>query len=278
MFNLRAGAGALFDEAEEREFKRVCILGRRAADDLFGYRDPIGAPVKINDVWFTVVGTLAPQHLDHEAFQGVKLESVDTDVFIPVTTALKMYDFGPLASELDEVILQVSEGASIESNTRLAANVLQNLHGGIEDFTVVVPEQLLAQSKRTRQIFNIVMGGIAGISLLVGGIDRGYHARQRPRADREIGVRRAIGARRKDILIQFITEAITISGIGGAMGVVTGILISWSVSLFSDWHTLITGLSVILAFGFAATVGLIFGTYPAVRASRLDPIESLRYE
>lgn len=95
---------------------------------------------------------------------------------------------------------------------------------------------------------------------------------------REIGVRRAIGARRRDILIQFLTEAITISGIGGLLGVLTGCLIAWSVSILSDWHTLITGLSVILAFTFAATIGLIFGTYPAVRASRLDPIESLRYE
>jgi putative ABC transport system permease protein len=279
LYNLRTGSGALFDEVEEREFRRVCVLGRRSAEELFGYRDPIGRAVKINDVWFTVVGILGAQHLDREAFQGVKLESVDTDAYIPVTTALKMFDFGPLASELDEVVLQVAEGASIESNTRLVAGVLKDLHGGLEDFTVVVPEQLLAQSKRTRQIFNIVMGGIAGISLLVGGIGiMNIMLANVLERTREIGVRRAIGARRRDILIQFLTEAITISGIGGLLGVLTGCLIAWSVSILSDWHTLITGLSVILAFTFAATIGLIFGTYPAVRASRLDPIESLRYE
>ncbi len=277
--HIAAARGSLFDESEDREFRRICVLGSRAAADLFGYRDPVGQPVKINDVWFTAVGVLAPQHLEGEAFEGVKLESVDTDIYIPVSTALKMFDFQSLASELDEVVLQVAPGASIGSNVRLVASVLRGLHGGLQDFTVVVPEQLLEQSRKTRQIFNIVMGGIAGISLLVGGIGiMNIMLANVLERTREIGIRRAIGARRNDILVQFLTEAVTISGLGGLLGVITGFLIAAGVSLFSEWSTLITWASVVLAFGFAATIGLVFGTYPALRAARLDPIESLRYE
>jgi putative ABC transport system permease protein len=197
LYNLRPSRGSLFDEAEERQFRRVCVLGRRASQELFAYRDPVGRPVKINDVWFTVVGTLAPQHLERDAFQGVKLESVDTDVYIPVTTALKMFDYGALASELDEIVLQVAAGASIESNTSLAASVLSNLHGGVDDFTVVVPEQLLAQSKRTRQIFNIVMGGIAGIDRCAAGRRRAAQGHPLAVSDRGRDDQRAGGNARR---------------------------------------------------------------------------------
>ncbi len=277
--NLRLAAGSLFDGVEELGFRRVCVLGSRAAQDLFAYLDPVGQPVKINDVWFTVVGVLRSQNLSKDSFEGVQLESADSSVFIPITTALKMFDRPKLASELDEIVLQIGPEASIEANTLLVSSVLRDLHGGESDFALVVPEQLLEQSSRTRRIFNVVMGGIAGISLLVGGIGiMNIMLASVLERTREIGVRRAVGARQKDILAQFLSEAVVISGLGGVLGVVLGFSIAWGVSLLSEWSTVVTGLSVALAFGFSLAVGLVFGTYPALSAARLNPIDALRYE
>jgi len=161
----------------------------------------------------------------------------------------------------------------------LVSSVLREMHGGEPDFTLVVPEQLLAQSRRTRRIFNIVMGGIAGISLLVGGIGiMNIMLASVMERTREIGVRRAVGARRRDILTQFLFESVAISLFGGATGVLLGFTISWSVATLSDWNTVVTGFSVLLSFGFAGAVGVLFGTYPAMSAARLNPIEALRYE
>jgi putative ABC transport system permease protein len=277
--NLQIADGAVFDQAEEKTFQRVCVLGSRARQELFAFYDPIGQAVKINDVWFTVIGTLRSQNLAKDSFQGVEIESSDSSVFIPITTALKMFDREKLESELDEVVLQVAPEASIETNSLLVTNVLRDLHGGETDFSLVVPEELLAQSQRTRRIFNVVMGGIAGISLLVGGIGiMNIMLASVLQRTREIGVRRAVGAKRRDILSQFLFEAVLISLLGGLIGVVLGFSIAWGVSVFSDWKTVVTGFSILLAFTFSLAVGVIFGTYPARNAAALDPIDALRYE
>jgi putative ABC transport system permease protein len=279
LVNLRLDRGGLFDRVEEQTFQRVCVLGHRTARELFAFHDPLGQAIKINDAWFKVVGTLKPQSLAKDSFQGVEMESADSSVFIPITTALKMFDRDVLESELDELVLQVAPGASIESTTVLVSSVLRGMHGGEADFTLVVPELLLDQSRRTRRIFNIVMGGIAGISLLVGGIGiMNIMLASVMERTREIGVRRAVGARRRDIRTQFLFESVAISLFGGATGVLLGFTISWSVASLSDWNTVVTGFSVLLSFGFAGAVGILFGTYPAMSAARLDPIEALRYE
>ncbi len=279
LMNLRLDRGTLFDPEEEATFQRVCVLGHRAARELFAFDEPLGQPVKVNEVWFKVVGTLKPQLLAKESFQGVAIESMDSSIFMPITTALKMFDRNVLDSQLDELVLQVAPGRSIEAASVLISSVLDELHGGEADFTLVVPQQLLDQSRRTRRIFNIVMGGIAGISLLVGGIGiMNIMLASVMERTREIGVRRAVGARRRDVLSQFLFESVAISLSGGAIGVLVGFTISLGVSFFSDWNTVVTGFSILLAFGFAAGVGILFGTYPAVSAARLDPIEALRYE
>jgi putative ABC transport system permease protein len=279
LMNLKLGSGSLFDPSEELAYRRVCVLGRRAQLDLFAFLDPIGQPIKVNDVWFTVIGTLESQNVDQDSFQGVEIESSDTSVFIPITTALKMFDQPLLASELDEVVLQVRPGGSIESTSVLVSSVLRDLHGGENDFSVVVPEQLLDQSQQTRRIFNVVMGGIAGISLLVGGIGiMNIMLASVMERTREIGVRRALGARRKDILSQFLLEAVLISLLGGLTGVLLGFSIAWGVSMFSEWNTVVTGFSIALSFTFSVLVGVVFGTYPAMNAAKLDPIDALRYE
>ena len=279
LMNLHLGRGALFDSAEEETYQRVAVLGDRARQDLFAFDDPIGQPVKINDVWFTVVGVLEPRTLVKEEFQGVEIESGDNSVFIPITTALKMFDQAKLASELDEVVLRVAPGASIAETSVLVSTSLRNMHGGESDFTVVVPEDLLDQSRRTRAIFNIVMGGIAGISLLVGGIGiMNIMLASVLERTREIGVRRAVGATKRDILSQFLSESVVISLLGGITGILIGFAISYGVSILSEWNTVVTGFSVLISFGFSAAIGLIFGTYPAMNAAGLDPIEALRHE
>jgi putative ABC transport system permease protein len=200
-------------------------------------------------------------------------------VFVPITSALKMFDRPLLESELDEIVLQLAPGASIGAAAVLVHDVLGTMHGGATDYTIVVPEQLLDQSRRTRRIFNIVMGGIAGISLLVGGIGiMNIMLASVLERTREIGVRRAIGAKRKDILSQFLFESIVISVLGGLIGLGLGFAIAWGVATFSDWSTVVTGFSIALSLGFSVATGVIFGTYPAVNASKLDPIEALRYE
>ena len=279
LMNLTVAAGALFDPAEEATHQRVCVLGDRARRDLFAFDDPLGQPVKIGDVWFHVVGVLQPQNLEQDSFQGVELESSESSVFVPITTALKMFDRPLLASELDELVLQLEPGADMSSNAVLVSRTLTELHGGEADFSLVVPEQLLDQSRRTRRIFNVVMGGIAGLSLLVGGIGiMNIMLASVLERTREIGVRRALGARRRDIQALFLCEAVVISLLGGVVGVTLGFVISWAVSHLSEWHTVVTGLSIVLAFTFSMAVGVIFGTYPARNAARLDPIEALRYE
>ncbi len=279
LYNLSLDDGSLFDALEELSFRRVCVLGSRTRQDLFGYMDPSGQPIKINEIWFTVIGSLEPQNLGKDSFQGVELESADNSVFIPITTALKMFDRPKLSSELDEVVLQLAPGTSIETNAILVSNVLKDLHGGETDFTLVVPEQLLAQSKKTRALFNVVMGGIAGISLLVGGIGiMNIMLASVLERTREIGVRRAVGAKRRDIVVQFLSESVVLSGLGGLTGVVLGFSISWGVATLSDWNTVVTWFSVILAFGFSLLIGLVFGTYPAYNGARLDPVDALRYE
>jgi putative ABC transport system permease protein len=279
LYNLNLQTGSFFDQREEESFARICVLGSRASRDLFAYLDPVGRAVKVDDVWFTVAGILRDQNLGKDSFEGVELESADNSIFIPITTALKMFDQQVLASEVDELVLQVAPGTSIETNAVLLTSVLKDLHGGEVDFSLVVPEKLLEQSSRTRQIFNVVMGGIAGISLLVGGIGiMNIMLASVLERTREIGLRRAVGARPQDILVQFLAEAVLISGLGGLLGVMLGFSIAGAVSFLSTWSTVVTGYSIILAFGFSLAVGVVFGTYPALNAARLNPIDALRYE
>jgi putative ABC transport system permease protein len=158
-------------------------------------------------------------------------------------------------------------------------SLLERLHGGVDDYELVVPEALLEQSRRTQRLFNIVMGCIAGISLLVGGIGiMNIMLATVLERTREIGVRRAVGARREDIRRQFIIESFSISALGGVSGIVVGVAIARIVAAYAGWPTVVTLTSIALSTGVSVAVGLASGLYPAVRAAALDPIEALRYE
>jgi putative ABC transport system permease protein len=273
------GAGSFISEPDQKDFEQVCIIGSRVKQKLFGTQSPIGKTIKIDKLWFSVIGVLADNNLTKDEFEGVKLQDFSNDIYIPLATALKKFEFKRFESELDEIVLSIKNTEDLKSSAVLISQVLANTHGNADDYSIVVPRELLEQNQRTQRIFNIVMSCIASISLLVGGIGiMNIMLANILERTREIGVRRAIGARRRDIWQQFLIEALTISFVGGLIGVLFGFVVSRGVALYAEWNTVVTPTSIAMSFGVSAAVGLIFGLYPAVRASRLDPVEALRYE
>ncbi len=273
------GEGSFISEPDEKDFEQICIIGSRVKQKLFGTQSPIGQTIKIDKLWFSVIGVLADNNLTKDEFEGVKLQDFSNDIYIPLATALKKFEFKRFESELDEIVLSIKNTEALKPSAVLISQVLANTHGNADDYSIVVPRELLEQNQRTQRIFNIVMSCIASISLLVGGIGiMNIMLANILERTREIGVRRAIGARRRDIWQQFLIEALTISFVGGLIGVLFGFVVSRGVALYAEWNTVVTPTSIAMSFGVSAAVGLIFGIYPAVRASRLDPVEALRYE
>jgi putative ABC transport system permease protein len=196
-----------------------------------------------------------------------------------VSTAERKFEHPALASPLDEIVVRLKTGVSGGEASGSIRELLDRLHAGAADYELVVPEALLAESRRTQRLFNMVMGAIAGISLLVGGIGiMNIMLATVLERTREIGVRRAVGARSRDIRFQFIVESFAISLIGGVTGIVAGLALARGVAALAGWETIVTGSSILLSTGVAMAVGLASGIYPASRAAALDPIEALRYE
>jgi putative ABC transport system permease protein len=270
--------GRFIDGLDEEQHAQVCVIGSQVALELFGYESPIGKDLKVNDVWLEVVGVLA-RSAGGSTFQGVTIGTTASEIYLPVSTAIRKFDRDALKSPLDEIIVRFEEGQSSQQGTLVIRGLLERLHAGVDDYDLVVPEALLEQSRKTQRLFNIVMGCIAGISLLVGGIGiMNIMLATVLERTREIGVRRAVGARRADIRSQFIIESFAISLLGGVAGVVMGVVIARTVAAAADWPTVVTAFSILLSTGFSVAVGLASGIYPALRAAELDPIEALRYE
>ncbi|MCL2878003.1 MAG: FtsX-like permease family protein, partial [Acidobacteria bacterium] len=246
---------------------------------LFGFDEAVGKQIKVNDVWLTVVGVLSDAAVEKQEFEGVKVQNSNNDIFIPITTSLRKFDVAAVENELNEIIVKIDESANIKEQAATINNLMSVMHRYVDDYSIVVPEKLLEQNQKTQDIFNIVMGAIASISLLVGGIGiMNIMLASVLERTSEIGLRRAIGARKMDIRVQFISEAVAISFAGGLIGIGLGYGISQAVAQFSGWNTIVTTGSVVLSFGVSSIIGLVFGIYPAVQASNLDPIECLRYE
>ena len=271
--------GSFFSEMDDKEFDQYCVIGSKVRHKLFGHVSPVGRPVKLDKMWFTVIGVLEDNNLTKDEFEGVKIQDFSNDIYIPLATALKKFEYKRFESELDEMVVSIKAADALKQSAVLISEVLAGTHGKAEDFSIVVPRELLEQNQKTQRIFNIVMSCIASISLVVGGIGiMNIMLASILERTREIGVRRAVGARRRDIWHQFLVEAVTISFFGGIIGILFGTGVSRLVALYAEWSTVVTGSSIAMSFGVSAAVGLLFGIYPAVRASRLDPVEALRYE
>jgi len=270
--------GNFFNYQDNHQARRVCVLGDKIKQQLFAFEDAVGKQIKVGDLWFTVVGVMEPKP-QSTGKGGVGDRDLNSDVYIPLASALLRFDKDRTAPEVDQIILKVTDENRIKEAANLVRTILNLRHRQIQDYRIVVPEELLRQSQRTQQIFNIVMGAIAGISLLVGGIGiMNIMLASILERTREIGIRRAIGATRKDILGQFLIEAVLLSFSGGMIGILLGFLMTKIISGYAHWKTIIELSSILLAFCVSASVGIVFGIYPARKAAMLDPIESLRYE
>jgi putative ABC transport system permease protein len=271
--------GRFIDLADETYHAQVCVIGARVRRDLFGAEPAVGKDVKINDLWCEVIGVLAPEPDAVTDVQGVAVSTTETQIYLPFTTALRKLDHDPMKAPLGEIIVRLEERAPAAETGAVIGTLLDRLHGGAHDYEIVVPEALLAHSRQTQRLFNLVMGLIAGISLLVGGIGiMNIMLASVLEQTREIGVRRAVGARRADIRFQFLVTAFSLAFLGGMLGVALGLAIARGVAAYADWPTVVTTWSIALSLGVSVVVGVVSGMYPAMRAARLDPIQALHAE
>ena len=309
IFNLPLQDGSFFNEYQEENGIPVCVIGANIVKKFFSKEDPIGKYIKFDKVWLKVVGVLEKNDVTLTRFENIGVNVMNDNVYVPVNTMLLRYQnralvgsrikgstnqsrwsrmFSAVSStsdsetnfnQLDRIIVQVNESSELSHSTDLMARLLLRRHQEVKDFEITVPELLLKQEQRTKDIFNIVLGAIASISLLVGGIGimNIMFASVMERI-KEIGTRLAIGAQKRDIVVQFLAEAVLISVSGGLVGVIIGILASWLITNFADIATIVSPISVVISFAVSASIGVIFGYSPAKRASERDPIESLRYE
>jgi putative ABC transport system permease protein len=271
--------GAFITELDLRERSQVCVLGSDIKEELFYYRDPVGEKVRLGTEWFTVVGVMERRAVSSGTSSEVVARDVNRDIYVPLTSAQSRFVIPTLASQVDQITLEVADAAKIGESSVILDRLMLRRHNGIQDYRIIIPEELLRQSQETQRIWGIVMGAIAGISLLVGGIGiMNIMLATVLERTKEIGVRRAVGATRRDILYQFLVEAVFLSFLGGLIGIGLGFTLTKIISLYAKWRTIVSLFAVVLAFGVSAGVGIIFGIYPARKAALLDPIESLRYE
>lgn len=309
LFNIDLQQGEMFNEEQLKEGKAVCIIGSTIQSKFFPTGSAIGQDIKCGRLWLKVIGVLKKKEINQASMENLGISDYNNSVFAPIQTMMRRVkdrtmitasslhgsqgfaDFGDFAfsysregeenakNQVDKIVVQVKQSSQINPTTDLLKRMLSRRHQGLEDFEIKVPELLLKQEQRTKDIFNIVLGFIAGISLLVGGIGiMNIMLASVMERIREIGIRRAIGARKKDIVLQFLMEATLLSITGGLVGIILGIVFSKLIMQFTSILTIISPLSIIISFGVSATVGIIFGYMPAKKASVADPVESLRHE
>jgi putative ABC transport system permease protein len=275
--NWQFSEGKLFSDHDDGASASVCILGESAKVALLGYGHALGSYVKVNDNWLRVVGVLQHQIASSDA-QALDPNQV---VYVPLNTLqYRFWDAnGYLKDEIEAVDIQLKPDTDSVRAAKVATAILNATHHNTPDFSVTIPAELLAQQQRSQSIFTYVMVAIAAISLLVGGIGiMNIVLATVLERTREIGIRRATGARRSDIVRQFLIESVLISIAGGVVGIAFGYFLSWLIATAAHWKTIVTPVSVIVAFGVSVAVGVVFGIYPARKAAQIDPIEALRYE
>lgn len=275
--SLQFAAGRNFSANEQLYAAQVAILGAQMAETLFPAQSALGQQVKVNHVWLTVVGVLAPVEHGKDNFQGVKIGGEQNQLFMPLNTARQRFGSDKLAAELSAFRLKLAEDANSAAIAKALDFLLTQRHKDIDDYQITVPAALLAQQAKTQQIFNIVMSCVAGISLLVGGIGiMNIMLATVLERTKEIGLLRAVGATRRDIKLQFVAESFSIAIVGGMLGILFGILLSELIAFYSGWAVSWSLPAILLSFSICALIGIAFGVYPAIRASELDPITALQ--
>jgi putative ABC transport system permease protein len=282
--------GRFLTETDETHMNNVCVLTVSLAENLFPYQDPLEQEVKIGSEYFTVVGLVRERAAADKRPQAGQMEGqpLDSNIYVPLATTKSRFgetifkrsagSFEAEKVQLHEVTLQFNAVEDVEVAVPMIRTLLRRFHQKT-DYEVIVPLELLRQAEQTKRIFNIVLGSIAAISLVVGGIGiMNIMLATVTERTREIGIRRALGAKKKDIVTQFLVETVVLSVGGGLIGVVVGVLTPLLVSQLTDMKTIITPASVLISFGISGAVGVVFGIYPASRAAALDPIEALRHE
>lgn len=314
VYRLSLSQGAMFSTQHIRNGEPVAIIGNNIRGIFFGNSNPIGRQIKAGVNWLTVIGVVEDRLVTDNAIQNLGVSEFNNVIYIPVQTMLlrfqdrsalsladlqrnsqqsaarNMVIIGGVAApaddekpqnyhQLDRVTVQVENSGQLAPTAEVIQRMLLRRHNGVEDFEVIIPELLLRQEQRTKDIFNIVLGAIAGISLLVGGIGiMNIMMASVIERTREIGIRLAVGARKSDVVFQFLAESVLISISGGIIGIFLGIGLSRAIMRFTDILTIVSPQSVLISFGVAATVGILFGFMPARKAAAKDPVSSLRYE
>jgi putative ABC transport system permease protein len=279
--SLRVVQGRFFNADENERAVPVAVLGQGARATLFGQGECVGQYVKVNEQWLHVIGVAGPQLSAQATVEALPSQDMNNLIYVPLYTAmLRLEDSrSNMKDEIDGMYLQLSSALDTVPTADIVRSLLNISHRNAGDFSVIAPAELLAQQQRTQHIFDLVMVAIASISLLVGGIGiMNIMLASILERTREIGIRRALGARQRDVIRQFLVEAVLISLLGGLIGIAFGFGMSRVIALLAGWSTVTTLSSILLAFAFSVSVGLLFGIYPARKAARLDPVEAIRYE
>lgn len=310
--NFSFSQGHNFTEKQLRDAERVCIIGSDVKAKFFAGANPIGEEIKAGNIWLKVIGVLDKREMSTENIQNLGIRNYNLDIYVPVTSAILRYKNRSLVTQqeiqqaaaenneedngqngqasqstlgttnyhqIDRLIVQVSSTDYSVPVADIIRRMLQRRHNTVVDFEVIVPELLLQQERRTQEIFNIVLSCIASISLIVGGIGiMNIMLASVVERYREIGVRLAVGAHKRDIHLQFLTEALAISVSGGIIGIILGISFSYIIELSAGILTIVTITSILISFGVAIAIGVIFGFFPARRAAEQDPVHALRHE
>ncbi len=307
LLNINLAEGQIFNQHQSESGQPVCVIGDNIKNRFFNTKDPIGEYIKCGETWVKVIGVIERRDFTASASDELGISSTDNKIIVPVKTMLRRFkdrarinpgtlegaangggdeeeeasnngEVERMEDQLDKIIVQVDETEMLSSTADIIQRMLLRRHSNIFDFEVTVPELLLKQQQKTNDIFNIVLGAIASISLIVGGIGiMNIMLASVWERIREIGTRQAIGASRKDIIVQFLSESTLISVTGGMIGIILGVALSHIIHVMADIETIVTLFSVIVAFGVSATVGIVFGYLPAKRAAQQDPVESLRH-
>jgi len=308
VFNLDLLQGEMFNEEQLKDGKAVCIIGSTIKSHFFSKENPIGKEIKCGPIWLTIIGILRNREVNQQALENLGISDYNNTIFTPIQTLLLRYKDRSIVNknsfkdeqyifsdrgvtvidnengnksrnQVDKIVVQVKESRMMKPTTEILKKMILRRHAGVDDVEIKVPELLLKQEERTRDIFNMVLGAIASISLLIGGIGiMNIMLASVMERIKEIGIRQAIGATKRDIILQFLTEATMISITGGLIGIILGIVLSKLITELTTIPTIVSPWSVVISFGVSATVGIAFGFMPAQRASQQEPVSSLRHE